>query len=130
MRIFYIKRISAQHLHCNERLENSNRYIGSNSSAFFCGCCSVWWTLASFMNAHQRSWSCDICLQFLISTVIESSESSHLIADMPICWVSGLHRVNFLQGFCLSILKRCSSNLNTLLWSLSLYLVHYIICNM
>lgn len=49
----------------------------------------------------------------LVSPVSSSAKSSHLTLGLPTCQVpSALCRVNFLQGLCFCILKRCCSNFN------------------
>jgi hypothetical protein len=71
------------------------------------------WPLLPMIALHW-SWSCDFCLQFLMTSVFKTSstESNHLTAGLPTRRVpSGLYRVNFLQGFCSCILKRCPSHL-------------------
>jgi hypothetical protein len=96
-------------------LELEVRVVVVHFFFFFCRRYSPWWTSASFMIACHWSWSCDFRLQFLMPIVFRSSstESSHLIAGLPTRWVpSGLCRVNFLQGFCSCILKKCPSHHN------------------
>jgi hypothetical protein len=63
----------------------------------------------------RRSRSSDFRLQFLTAVIFRSSaiECSHPTASLPTRRVpSGLCRVNFLQGSCSCVLKRCPSHLS------------------
>jgi hypothetical protein len=90
------------------------RYIMWQMVIICCWCYSLQWTLAFSTIALHWSWSRVFHLQFLTPFIFRSSiEPSHLIAGLPTHQVpSGLWTVNFLQGFCSWILKRCPSHLN------------------
>jgi hypothetical protein len=70
--------------------------------------------IVNFAHRHKMyTCTCVFCLQFLTPIIFRSPsiESSHPIAGLPAHRVpSGLWRVNFLQGFCSCILKRCHSH--------------------
>jgi hypothetical protein len=86
---------------------------------------SLWWTLATsplnlllfLLQVLQSMMNLGLFYLQLLSigpdpvTFVfkpSSTEFSHLTAGLPSCRV----RVNFLQGFCPCILKRCPSHLN------------------